>query len=287
MGKLREKLPYYQGIRLIIIPIVVILSICCSLGIMIFFDLLPRSFPNTVFFNYFSIVFPIIGVIISTTIGFLLVYQIWRKRAMFLNKYNEQAYQKAFKYIIMPIPFIMSIVVHIFLPIILIIPSPESSISTFILSRSIIDFISNMELLFNLFSGILLILSLITFIIGVMAIRRTLLTFGWDYMALIYLYYPEESELQNHAIYSVLRHPTYHSLLIFGLSAVFLRFSFYSFIFFMILLLGLTLHIKLVEEKELIQRFGDDYVKYKQSVPAFFVRLKDSSKYFRFLLGRD
>jgi protein-S-isoprenylcysteine O-methyltransferase Ste14 len=287
MEKLREKLPNYQGIRLIIIPIVAVLSVCSSLSIMIFFDLLPRVFPNIIFLDYFSIIIPIIGVIISTTIGFLLVYQIWRKRTIFLDKHKEQAYQKAFKYIITGIPFLIAIIVHIFLPVILIIPYPESSVSTWILSRPITDLLFNEEGLFNIFSGILLILSLTTLIIGVMVIRRALLTFGWDYMSLIYLYYPEESQIQNHAIYSILRHPTYHSLLMFGLSAMFLRFSLYSFVFFIIFLIGMTLHIKLVEEKELIQRFGDEYIKYKQTTPAFFIRLKDIRKYFKILVGID
>jgi hypothetical protein len=43
------------------------------------------------------------------------------------------------------------------------------------------------------------------------------------------------------------------------------------------------MHLKYVEEKELIQRFGQGYKKYRENVPAFFVKLKDLKKYFSIL----
>jgi protein-S-isoprenylcysteine O-methyltransferase Ste14 len=45
-------------------------------------------------------------------------------------------------------------------------------------------------------------------------------------------------------------------------------------------MIGINIHIKFVEERELIDRFGDDYIKYRESVPALFVKLKDLKKYF-------
>jgi protein-S-isoprenylcysteine O-methyltransferase Ste14 len=111
-------------------------------------------------------------------------------------------------------------------------------------------------------------------------INKTLKIFGIDYMGLIYVYYPEDSKLQNHEIYSILRHPTYHTLMLFCIGSLFFRFSIYSIIYFLIFLIGINMHIKLVEERELIQRFGQDYIRYKESVPALFVRLKDLKKYF-------
>ncbi|MHA1912809.1 MAG: methyltransferase [Promethearchaeota archaeon] len=287
LDKLKEKLPDFQGKDLIKVLVVAILSLCSSLIIMVFFDVFPRFLPDSNILNYFSTLFPVFGVCISLTIGFSLISQVWKKRILFLSKYNEQAYQKGFIYMIVGLPFLFAIIGHMFLPIILIFPHPELSFSTWVFSRPLTELLLTDQLSFQIFSIARLIIFIIFLIIGILALLRAVLTFGLDYMALVYLYYPEESKLQNHAIYSILRHPTYHSLLMIGLSAVFLRFSLYSFIFFIIFLFGITLHIKLVEEKELIQRFRDDYVKYKQDVPAFFVRLKDIGKYFRFLIGID
>ena len=45
-------------------------------------------------------------------------------------------------------------------------------------------------------------------------------------------------------------------------------------------LVGINIHLKLVEEKELIERFGEQYKKYRENVPALFIRLKDVRRYF-------
>ena len=38
-----------------------------------------------------------------------------------------------------------------------------------------------------------------------------------------------------------------------------------------------------MEEKELFQRFGEEYKRYKENVPAFLVRFKDLKNYFSFV----
>jgi len=81
-------------------------------------------------------------------------------------------------------------------------------------------------------------------------------------MGLIYVYYPEESKIVNHEIHSVLRYPTYHGLVLILIGGFFLRLSVYSIIFFFMFLMGINIHLKFVEEKELIQRFGKDYQEY-------------------------
>jgi protein-S-isoprenylcysteine O-methyltransferase Ste14 len=121
--------------------------------------------------------------------------------------------------------------------------------------------------------------------LGLVVVNRVLAFFGIDYMALVYIFYPKESTLKNHEIYSVLRHPTYHALLLLGIGSIFFRFSIYSLAYFLIFLIGINLHIRNVEEKELIERFGDEYRKYKQTTPAFFVKLKDLNKYFSTLFS--
>jgi protein-S-isoprenylcysteine O-methyltransferase Ste14 len=44
------------------------------------------------------------------------------------------------------------------------------------------------------------------------------------------------------------------------------------------------LWLRLVEEPELIERFGQRYATYHRNVPAFWPRLGDARKYLQFLI---
>jgi len=104
-------------------------------------------------------------------------------------------------------------------------------------------------------------------------IIRALQTFGTDYMSVVYLYFPEESKIQNHEIYSVIRHPTYGGYLPPGLGGLFFTFTLYSIIFYLMFLLSFYLHIHFVEENELLTRFGQLYREYLKNAPAFLLNL--------------
>jgi protein-S-isoprenylcysteine O-methyltransferase Ste14 len=43
--------------------------------------------------------------------------------------------------------------------------------------------------------------------------------------------------------------------------------------------------VRLVEEKELVKRFGPAYSEYRQRVPAFWPRLGDLKGFFEFLIS--
>lgn len=101
---------------------------------------------------------------------------------------------------------------------------------------------------------------------------RTIRTFGIDYMLVVYLYYPEESTVQNHDIYSVIRHPTYAGWLLVVLSTTLFRASVYGAIDFVLFYLAVTVWARRVEERELVERSGEDYRKYMREVPAFVDR---------------
>jgi protein-S-isoprenylcysteine O-methyltransferase Ste14 len=101
-------------------------------------------------------------------------------------------------------------------------------------------------------------------------------------MAVVYLYFPEESEIQQHEIYSVIRHPTYLAGILLGTAGLFFRFSVYS--IFMGLLVFLVFRLQIwKEEKELVERFGEGFTEYQEKVPALFVRPRKIRAYFRFL----
>ncbi len=116
------------------------------------------------------------------------------------------------------------------------------------------------------------LIGLLCLFLGLLLVRKTLMVFGFDYMALVYLYYPEESEVQQHNIYSILRHPTYFAVILTAFGGWLITLSFYSFTSFLLLFLGFNFHLQLVEEKELIQRSGDSYLEYQKKVPGLLLR---------------
>lgn len=80
-----------------------------------------------------------------------------------------------------------------------------------------------------------------------------------------------ESELLTEGIYSRIRHPRYASLML-GISAFALYVNYlaaYGVVLTMVPILYLTVRL---EERELLQRFGDDYERYAEKVPRFIPR---------------
>jgi protein-S-isoprenylcysteine O-methyltransferase Ste14 len=282
--KFREKLPALSGKKIIIIPIFFILMFLINLFIELYFDLLPTIVPATGFLGLLRPFFPIIGVILMVSIGLFLVYQMWYHRDRLKAKYGQLSYQKIIFVGFMGITIMLGQLIH-------------NIVSNFIWQSSFWT-----EYPFSLFTtpihlffpglefslGIVSILFGIFFVcVGLMMIYRAFVVFGFDYMTVVYLYFPEESELQDHEIYSVLRHPTYAGGIILFLGTTFLYLNLYSILFFIIFYLGFYIHIQFVEEKELIQRFGDSYTEYKKEVPAFIVKPKNLGKFFRFILGKE
>ncbi|NVM46298.1 MAG: hypothetical protein HWN79_15410 [Candidatus Lokiarchaeota archaeon] len=281
IDEFRNKLPDYQGKKIRVFAVLALVVFVSSLMFQLFLDSLPRIFRKIDVLQIIAPLTPIIGSLIIISVGFLVVRKFWRIRDKYLSKYGIKAYQKAFKFVVIGIPMLFSVIVHSFFSTDLI--APYSIDDT--LSRYLGRPFSELLLSFPFYVlYIRLVLSIFFVGLGLTVVNRALSFFGIDNMSLVYIFYPEESTLQNHAIYSILRHPTYHSLLLISIGAIIFRFSIYSVIYFLIFLVGINIHIKCVEEKELIQRFGEGYRKYKENVPAFFVRLKDLKKYFSILL---
>ena len=110
---------------------------------------------------------------------------------------------------------------------------------------------------------------------------RSFSTLGFDYMAVVYLYFPEESVIQENAIYSVLRNPLYSSMLLIGFGGVIATCTLYSLLLFGLFLGGFYLFVHFVEEPELVSRFGEAFETYRDSTPMFFV----SPRNLRILVG--
>ncbi|MHA1458918.1 MAG: methyltransferase family protein, partial [Promethearchaeota archaeon] len=260
-----------------------IIAFVTSLMFQLVLDSIPRIFRSLDILQMLAPLTPIFGPFIIISIGFLVVRKFWMVRDKYLSKYGNKAYQKAFKFVVIGIPMLFSVIVHSFFSTDLIIPyGIDDTISRYLgvpISGLILGFP------FYIFY-IRLIMSIFFVGLGLTVVSKALNFFGIDYMALVYLFYPEESTLQNHEIYSILRHPTYHALVLISTGSIFFSFSIYSVIYFLIFLVGINIHTKHVEEKELIERFGEEYKKYRETVPAFFVKLKDLKRYFSTLFKK-
>jgi len=283
IDKLRKKLPDYQGKKIRIFAVIAIIVFVTSLMFQLVLDSLPRIFRSIDILQMIAPLTPIFGPLIIISIGFSVVRKFWRVRDKYLSKYGIKSYQKAFKFVAIGIPMLFSVIVHSFFSTDLIIPYRIDDT----ISRYLGVPISGLILGFPFyFLYIRLVLSVLFVGLGLTVVNRALKFFGIDYMSLVYIFYPEDSTLQNHEIYSILRHPTYHALLLISIGGIVFRFSIYSIIYFLIFLVGINIHIKCVEEKELIQRYGENYIKYKETVPAFFVKIKDLKRYFSTLFKK-
>ena len=121
-------------------------------------------------------------------------------------------------------------------------------------------------------------------VVGALLGLRAVQIFGVDNLVMLYVYFPEESHLVNQKIYNVLRHPAYAAVLFIAFGLAFLNGSWVALACALIFLLGLWSWVRLVEEKELIQRFGSGYVDYQKRVPAFGPRLRDLRRFIEFLI---
>jgi len=283
VDQLRKKLPDYQGRKIRVFVVIAIIVFVTSLIFQLVLDSIPRIFRSVDMLQVIAPLTPIIGPLIIISIGFLVIRKFWRIRDKYLSKYGKKAYQKAFKFVAIGIPMLFSVIVHSFVS--------TDLIATYriddTLSRYLGVPISGLILGFPFYILYFrLILSILFVGLGLTVIFKALNFFGIDNMALLYVFFPEESTLQHHAIYSILRHPTYHGLMLISIGGIFFRFSIYSVIYFLIFLVGINIHLKCVEEKELIERFGEDYKKYRETVPAFFVKLKDLHRYFSTLFKK-
>jgi protein-S-isoprenylcysteine O-methyltransferase Ste14 len=281
IDKFQHKVPILSGKKLFLLPLYAISILLICLSVMVRFDSLPEVMfgkANPLLLSFF----PLIGELIICLVGLILVYQMWFWMDKLKAKYGPLSYQHIFIAGFTGVASILSLSINLFVH--------YWSFSPIFWQNSSIQFLTiPLDQYFFTIGALIFYLkiffSFFFSVLGVAMIFRSLKTFGFDYMTVIYLYFPEESKIQNHKIYSVLRHPTYTGALLIGLGGMFFTLTIYSIIFFLIYFLTFYIHIHFVEEKELITRFGSSYQEYIKKVPAFFVSPKKFKILLKFLLG--
>ncbi|MBY8998332.1 MAG: isoprenylcysteine carboxylmethyltransferase family protein [Candidatus Thorarchaeota archaeon] len=277
--KLREKLPGYPGRKIFVIPLEALVIAILAYIFLIVLDILPRVFSDVFILVTLEPVLPLLGTLFIGAIASWLLGRVWSKRDSMKSEYGDLAYQKMIPGGLIGIALIIPIVFHAFTSVRSLPPLRPVEDLTIQFSRSILSILGLTE---GLDIGVRMVLSGFILILGMLVIRSSFLTFGIDYMTVVYLYFPEESELQEHEIYSVVRHPTYMGAVLLGVSAMFFRFSVYSILICAIFYLLLRIQIRR-EEIELIERFGEGYREYRERIPALHVRFRDFRKFFNFL----
>lgn len=274
MEKFREKLPSYSGRKIMIIFLIALLAGCLNLIFLVLMYILPSLHPNYQFLIIIEPFLPIFGQMVSITLGFMFISRVWSKRERLLSESRETAYQKGIIVGFLGIPIVIATVIHRLIPIELF-WKPINPITQKLASPL---FLGNQPL-----SIVAFIFGLIITLVGFLTIIRTFAVFGIDYMALVYIYYPNESKLKKNQIYSVVRHPTYFAVILIGLGGWIGYLSVYALSSFILFVIGINIHLKFVEEKELIERFGQEYHNYKKKVPIL-VKPHKIPMLFKFIL---
>ena len=279
IDKLREKLPAYPGRKIYLLPLKGAVAAALAYIFLIALDILPRMFSDIPLLVTIEPALPILGSIFIGTLGISMVGALWRRRDSMKSQYGQLAYQMMIPKGVMGVCLILPVILHAATSIRSLPPSPPVNDLTIQFSKSLLPILGVTP---ELDIWIRLVLSGIIMVLGLLVMRSSILTFGFDYMTVVYLYFPEESEVQDHEIYSVVRHPVYLAGALLGAAALIFRFSVYSILFFLIVYLIFKVQIRR-EERELIERFGDGYREYREKVPALLVRPRDFGLFFKFL----
>jgi protein-S-isoprenylcysteine O-methyltransferase Ste14 len=198
--------------------------------------------------------------IIIGSLGFLILSLFFSRKQAYKKKYNELAYRNAFAHYAIPgLALLFADIAHA-------------------------AYMNGPFVPRGWWTIVFLVLGWFMLCIGAILWLRSVSTFGVDNLALLYVYYPEESRIIDSSIYGVLRHPIYASALRICIGLALLNGNANSIAFIVFVPLGFTGWIRLVEEKELIERFGKSYLDYRKRVPAFWPKLRDLGVFYKLLI---
>ncbi len=200
--------------------------------------------------------------IVVFALGFLVLRRAFTQRKKLVEKYKEGAYsQAALRYIIPGVSILFAAVAHV----------------------AYMDDPAHMRFTQGMFPAAARILGWYWALVGGLLWLRSALTFGVDNLAMLYVYHPEAGGMADDKIYRLLRHPVYGGAtrVCWGLALLNGGIFALSFIpFAPLLFFG---WVRLTEEPELMKRLPG-YAEYRKQVPAFWVKPKDVTAFFRFLI---
>ncbi len=199
--------------------------------------------------------------ILVLMIGFLVISQFFSKKKAYQSRYKGLAYSKAaIRFVLPGLGIILAAVAHA-------------------------AYMNGPRIPEGWWSAVFTWLGWLMLLVGFPLWLRAVFTFGADNLALLYVYYPGEGHLVNSSIYSILRHPLYAAVLRLGIGLALLNQNAFSLTFALFMPLGMTGWIRLVEERDLIERFGQAYIDYRKKVPAFWPKPNQLAAFFKFIIA--
>lgn len=280
----RRKLPGYRGRRIVALPLLAVGSMLAGATYLLAVESLPLLYRRSGLVVALEPVLPVVGTISVLLAGFVSVSRVWTRRDRYLAESPQTAYQRALPFGLVGVGLIFASIVNGFTPVYGLSQGALQHPLSTALSLPLTELLPVTDRDGWLLRGAL---GLGAFGLGTLTAVRSVRTFGMDNAALVYLYYPEESEMEDHAIYSVVRHPIYTGWLLWMAGGSLFRLSLYGVVDFALFYLALVAWLRRFEEPELVERFGGGYREYRRSVPAFVPRPGDVRAYVAFLLGRD
>lgn len=270
--------------------------ILISLGtiiVLFLFNMLPRFFPSVTWLSIVEPYLPFIGSFFAMLGGLTIVHVVWRKRDRFIAQDKRTAFQKSVKYTFTGIPIFVSGFLVGFLPFswladkIFLISKPQNSLTS--LFETSVGEITAISVGVSNYNDMIprIVFSVFFLLLAIINIMRTIFVLGIDNASMVYVYYPEESKIVDQKIYSIVRHPLYVSVYLIGLSVLISGFSVFTIGIFVLLMICFSYHIFGIEERELIERFGDEFREYRKKTPALLIRPKDWGKFLKYLVGKN
>ena len=202
------------------------------------------------------------GEIVILALGFLILSRFFSQRKVYRQKYGEMAYRKAFARFSVP------------------------GVGIIIASIAHLAYIAGPDIPNLWWESWLVVLGWLLVWIGLTLWMRSVTTLGLDNVAMLYVYYPDETRPIDTGLYGILRHPIYAAALDMGLGLALIHASWYALLVALIMPIFFAGWIRLVEEPELIDRFPG-YLEYRKGVPAFWTKPIDLPKFYRYLLNGD
>lgn len=197
--------------------------------------------------------------IVVMALGYLILSRFFTQKKKLIEKHGENAYRHAFgKYALPGLAIIFASLAHI-------------------------AYMNGPKFTQPLIAAIFNWAGWIFIIIGAILAARSVYTFGLDNVTMVYVYHPEQGQIVRTSIYSIIRHPVYGGVLRLAIGMALLNGGIYPITFILILPLLVFGWLRLVEEKELIERVPE-YAEYRKRVPAFFPYPDQLSVFFRFLI---
>jgi protein-S-isoprenylcysteine O-methyltransferase Ste14 len=192
-------------------------------------------------------------------LGFLIMSRFYSQKKTYQQKYGELAYRNAFARINIPgLGIVLASIAHL-------------------------GYVAGPGIPGVWWRPILIAVGWAFVVIGAVLWVRSVAAFGVDNLTMLYVYFPSESKMTDSSIYQILRHPVYGAALYIGIGLSLIHANWYALLVALILPIFLAGWVRLVEEKELLERFPG-YADYRKRTRAFWPRVQDSIRFFRFLI---